>query len=136
MYIGQLLMADANVLSPWFPREADNAIFTWEKIQESVSVGLTVEVWHKNTEDIGEGDKLSVTGSWGSSGNLNYGTFNGIKELVRFEFTVGSSQSTLTGFVQSPGGTGAEVHTDVIGTDIGWIMFRMLAPTWFNTADA
>lgn len=41
MYIGQLLMADANIFSPWFPREADNAIFTWEKIQESFSTGLT-----------------------------------------------------------------------------------------------
>jgi hypothetical protein len=130
-------MADGNVLSPWFPREADNAIFTREQIQNSASVGLTVEVWHKNTEDIGEGDKLTVSGgSWGTSGDLSYGTFEGLKELVRFEFTAGSAGTVLVGTVQEPGGPGADVNTSLTSADIGWIMFRMLAPTWFNTADA
>ena len=48
MYIGETIMAGANVLSPWFPRQDDNAVFTWEEVQKTGNASLTVTIWHKN----------------------------------------------------------------------------------------
>jgi len=134
MNIGQVLMSGENVLSPWFPREADNAIFSWEKIQDSGSVGLTVTVWHKTTEETGEGTQ--ITGSWSTDGDISYKKFTGLRELVRFEYTASAPGSVVQGTVLEPGGAGAEVNVPIAAADIGWVKFRMLAPTWFNTADA
>ncbi|MCB9583767.1 MAG: hypothetical protein H6718_00125 [Polyangiaceae bacterium] len=110
MYIGQFLPNGAIIFSPWFPREADNAIFTFETIDNDGSGSLTVDVYHKNTEDPGPGAALSATAAFSAIGSTNYksGRFVGIKEMVRFRYT----------------GSG------------GWVIFRMLHPTWFNTAVA
>lgn len=134
MYTGHFLMGGANILSPWFSREADNAIFSWEQIQTMGGVTLAVTVWHKNTEEIGQG--TGITGAWNTDGAISYKEFSGLKELVRFEFSASTFSNNVVGVVQNPGGTGADVNTLLSETDIGWIMFRMLAPTWFNAANA
>ncbi|MCB9870143.1 MAG: hypothetical protein H6837_09820 [Planctomycetes bacterium] len=86
MYIGQFLPNGAIIFSPWFPREADNAIFTFETIDNDGSGSLTVDVYHKNTEDPGPGAALSATAAFSAIGSTNYksGRFVGIKEMVRF----------------------------------------------------
>ena len=70
MHTGELLMAGANVLGPWFPRAADNAVFTWELIQATGDAALTVTIWHKNMDEIGPGTE--ITTGWTTSGNFRY----------------------------------------------------------------
>jgi len=106
MFDAQLLFPGAagaalSFYSPWFPRQGDN---------------LRVTVFTKNNEDTGDGSDAdagtsivaSATGR--STAEWTSGTA-GLKELVRYKYSV---QST---------GTGA--------TD--WVLFRMLTPVWFNT---
>jgi hypothetical protein len=65
-----------------------------------------VKVFHKNTEDPGPGSEK--TGTWTTiSGNFEEAKFEGLKEMVRFKFSASSS----------------------------WVLFRMLQPTWFDTAE-
>ena len=110
MYIGQYLPVGSDVYSPWFPREADNAIFTFETIDKDTasSPDLTVKVYHKNTETAGPGAELTAASAFASIDSTKYesGRFTGLKEMVRFKFSVTGS----------------------------WVLFRMLQPTWYDTA--
>lgn len=116
MHIGTSLMAMGSTsaktyYTPWFPRGAENAVFTYELIQ-ALPVGGTfaVTALHKNREDQGaEGTTLVASGSFsqiGSSG-LYHGVGTGIKELVRFKLVV------------TPAGTG------------DGLVYRFLPPTWY-----
>ncbi len=117
MIQGQWLMADDSavqkVLSPWAPRGGDNAIFTYERVVTVGSPTLTVKVLHKNLDEIGNG--VAISGSFAQiSGSSFYKLqLGGLKELVRFQYEL-----------QGEGGL------------IGAALVRMLAPTWFNTANA
>ena len=46
MNIGHTLLADTKVFSPWFPREADNAVFTFEQIKLTTGATFTVNGQH------------------------------------------------------------------------------------------
>ena len=111
MYIGQYLPEGADVFSPWFPREADNAWFTFEAIDEGgTSPIFTVEVWHKNTDEPGPGEK-NTTATFGTlSGDYKHANFTGLREMVRFKFSLTGSSA--------------------------WVIFRMLMPSWYDTAPA
>lgn len=115
MYIGDLIPAAAPPTAPtlftsWFPRQADNAIFTYEIIDAMGGTSFSVRVFHKNKEDPGEGEPAEGVGSpeWTADGTLYTGTFMELKEMVRFEVTSGTS------------GLG--------------VCYRFLSPTWFNDA--
>lgn len=108
MYIGQMILKDQSVYTPWFPRQADNAIFTWEIIQQFVGTDVDVMVYARNTDESGAGDDISPV-SWGTDGSLRFHTFTGLKELVRFKVT----------------GTGGSVAA----------LYRFLTPTWFDDAN-
>ena len=111
MYIGQTLLEGSNVFSPWLSREADNAIFSYEIIKSGGTPTFTVQVWHKNEEETGEGSLYDSNLSWtqiGSSG-IWTATCTGLKELVRFEY-------------------------DVTGSSGDSILFRMLESTAYNKA--
>lgn len=133
MHIGQMLMVGANVYSPWFPREADNAIFTVEEIQSTdsgnLTVGLTVTIWHKNADEIGEGTEIATTWDPISGTNLSSIDVTGLREMVRFEYTVTGGaaygQTTVNTF-------GDPYNLD--NAEVGWVIFRMLEPTWYDKA--
>lgn len=120
MFDAQLLFPGAagaalSFYSPWFPRQADNLRVTVDVVGR-VSSQLTVRVFTKNNEDTGDGTDADVgtsivaSATGRASAEWTSGTA-GLKEMVRYKYTV---QST---------GTGA--------TD--WVLFRMLSPVWFNT---
>lgn len=120
MFDAQLLFPGAagaalSFYSPWFPRQGDNLRVTVDVVQR-VSSQLTVRVFTKNREDTGDGTDADVgtsivaSATGRSTAEWTSGTA-GLKEMVRYKYTV---QST---------GTGA--------TD--WVLFRMLTPVWFDT---
>jgi len=114
MFNAQLLIrsssGDTKVYSPWFPRQADNLRATAELAATSGGV-LTVKVFHKNTEDTGDGSEYVGTSISLSSTGRDDAEFTGLKEMVRYQFTCG----------------------DATGD---WVLFRMLPPVWFDTVDA
>lgn len=126
MFDGQLLFPGAvpatgiKIYGPWMPKGGDHVRITAECLQVDGAT-LKVELFTKNSEDSGDGTNadsggvptnitLNATGrtttEWYSTGTVT------LKEMVRYRFTV----------------TGA-IQTD-------WILFRMLAPVWFNAAKA
>jgi hypothetical protein len=111
MIIGQTLMADEennrDYFTRWFPRVADNAVFTFQRIHSTLSVNEDVDVFEKNVEDAGTGTNTSGFSSQLGSTDLYEASGINLKEMVRFR-------------VQLKAGT-------------GWIHFRFLAPTWYPT---
>lgn len=109
----QIVALDAGTqtyFTPWFPKGADNGVFTLEKVQEIPSAALGVKVFTKNREDEGSSPGTEV-GTFGSlSGAFHEVACTGLKELVRFKLTVTASQA----------GQG--------------VIFRFLPPTWYDTA--
>jgi hypothetical protein len=126
MNIGTLLMTFGSTAheyyTPWFPKGADNAYFTYEIIRQNFgtggSPGFTVEVFTKNREDVGsQGDpNTAVTGSWTNLTGTIFYEFKAesLKQLVRFKITV-------------KGGT-----TPPAGQE--GVVYRILPPTWYDKA--
>lgn len=103
--------------TPWFPKAADNAYFTWEIVHQNFGSGggITVTAYTKNPEDVGsEGEVTSfpINVQIGSSGFYEKKCEN-LRRLVRFKITItpGTSPSGPEG-----------------------VCFRILAPTWYDTA--
>jgi hypothetical protein len=111
MHIGELLLTSGtnSVLTPWFGRQADNARFTYETVYTIGSPTFTVEVFHKNKEDLGPGSSWGTL-SWTTYGNFKAATAAGLKEMVRFKLTVSVSSGT------------------------GGVLYRFVEPTWFDQA--
>ena len=120
MFQGQYLITKnfANgvmVYSPWMPRGGDNLRFTLD-VADIVGGNLTVTAFHKNSEDTGDGSTTStaigpVTTVVPPRSDAEH---LGLKELVRYRFVFKAS---------------------VDGT-IGWVLFRMLPPVWFDTLNS
>ena len=108
MFIGQTILKDQSVFTPWIQRQADNAIFTWEAIQLFGGTSIDVKVFSKAKEDSGEGAEVGPS-SWTSSGSLRYSTFTGLLEMIRFK-------------VSASGGAAGGIY-------------RLLEPTWFDDAN-
>jgi hypothetical protein len=114
MHIGESLIATAatSVYSPWFPRGSDNAIFTFETIASFGTPGFTVDVYHRNADEAGNGAAATGVGSWTTVGTtFQYRRYDNLKEMVRFKFNL------------APTGTSG-------------VLYRMLDPTWFNKASS
>jgi hypothetical protein len=119
MFQAQLLIGKSEpytLYSPWFVRGGDSARFAIDVVEEtmlSAGVAFTIDIVTKNTEDAGNG-LVVTTGGAGSftattgAGQTQFVQDGGLKELVRFEFTV-------------PGGVAGD-----------WVLFRMLRPQWFD----
>jgi hypothetical protein len=101
------------IYSPWFPRQGDNLRATVELVANASSANITVTVLTKKSEETTNGTAIGSTfGSSGGTLGRYVGEFtptDGINELVRYKF--------------DPGTTGS-----------GWVLFRMLAPVWFDSA--
>lgn len=125
MTIGTLLVtlasASAEVyFTPWFPKGADNAYFTYDIIRKSLGTGtpagsFTVQVYTKNREDAGS-QGASVSGSWTQLTGTDFYEFpaENLRQLVRFKITV-------------KGGT-----TPPTGQE--GVVYRILPPTWYDKA--
>lgn len=115
------------VYSPWFPRGGDYGLFTVEAIKFSNTsddhLKLKVDMVHKNSSDPGNGTDISNS-TFSVAGNaatmrvtMDMSTavsgFTGFKELVRYKFTVTTTDSPAT-------------------TVSLWATFRMLAPVWYD----
>ena len=101
----------------WFPKGADNAIFTYEIIHKNSSgspaVAMTVAVYTKNRETPGsEGTAFTSFTELGSTGFFEQ-KCEDLKQLVRFKVTItpGTSPTGPEGFC-----------------------YRFLPPTWYDTA--
>lgn len=96
--------------TPWFPRGADNAVFTLEKQQDTFSTVMSVSVESKNREDEGSAPFADVATFTALAGNFFEASCTGLKELVRFKMT----------FTANAVGQG--------------VVYRFLPPTWYDTA--
>ena len=122
MFEGQLLIKSSTaVYSPWMPRQGDYIRATVDLIARKGTTGsLKVQLFTKNHEDPGNGTDVDSTtpteisaGSVGqSSATWTPTTGIGLEELVRYRF-----------------------ETDSLGTD-EWVVFRMLAPVWWDAVEA
>jgi hypothetical protein len=122
MHIGTLLMtlgggSTEEYYTPWFPKGADNAVFTYEIIRQNFGAGgsFQVEVFTKNREDIGSNGTSKGAISTNFSGTTFYEhDVADLKELVRFKIKLipGSSEPT--------GQAG--------------VVYRILPPTWYDKA--
>ena len=119
MFEGQYLHQNGegfSVYSPWFPKGGANAQFTLDLIQAK-DTEIGVEVFTKNTEDTGEapGTAAASLAATNSEDQHQFGTTSAnLKELVRYKFTASPKSGASPGFV----------------------LFRMLAPVWFDAVDA
>jgi hypothetical protein len=106
MNIGTLLMTFGSTAheyyTPWFPKGADNAYFTYEIIRQNFGTGgtpgFTVEVFTKNLEDVGsQGTAASVTFSNLTGTSFYHGPATSLRQLVRLKITVKGGTTPPTG---------------------------------------
>jgi hypothetical protein len=115
------------VYSPWFSRGGDYGLFTVEGLKFSNTADdhlkLKVDMVHKPVSEPGNGDDIanstfSVAGNAATTRvTMDMSTavsgFTGFKELVRYKFTL--------------------TTTDSPATTVGlWAIFRMFAPVWYD----
>lgn len=101
----------ATYYTPWFPKAADNAIFTMEKILDTISgTAVAVTVYTKNREDEGSAPGSLVATFSTLSGNILEAKCTGLKDMVRFRIT----------FTAASAGQG--------------LIYRFLPPTWYDMA--
>jgi hypothetical protein len=118
MHIGELILAPPSgtrvYVTPWLPRQADNAYVTYELFNLIGSPTVTVAVYHKDRDEQGSaldaGHKLSGTFSAVTGTNFWTQKFSGLRELLRFQITVQANSAALEG-----------------------AYYRFLQPTWFDT---
>jgi len=97
--------------TPWFPRVADNAVFSYERIHSSLSTNETVTVFHKDAEESGdEGSSVTTFSSQIGTTGIFQATCSGLKEMVRFRVTTTSTASPEM------------------------LHYRFLPPTWYDDA--
>ncbi|MBK9386021.1 MAG: hypothetical protein IPN34_14515 [Planctomycetes bacterium] len=116
MFEAQLLLGSPGftgitvVFGPWLSRKADNMLATLDVAALSDGADLVIKLWHKNRDDVGNGSVHSAFSPRTSTGRISK-EFLGLKELVRYEFQVGTGPSE-------------------------WVLFRMLDIVWFDTLGA
>lgn len=117
MQLGITLMAGTKTRTPWMMRVADNAVMTFEIIDKSGgSETVTVKLLEKDLEDTGNGTENTTGTNWNpNNSNVGFHTrkYTGLKEQIRFEIEVGA-----------------------VGENAFGVLYRILPPTWFNTATA
>lgn len=109
-----MLEAGDQVFSPWMDRRADRVRATLDVI--AIGPQITVDLFTKNTRGAGNGNIVdsgtsivaSTTGrttqSWGPTTGI------GLRELVRYRFTIGPTAGQRTN-----------------------VVFRMLPPVWYSS---
>jgi hypothetical protein len=104
MIIGQTLMGSSSTYySPWFPRQGDTAVFSAQIIAISATSTLTVVVDTKNTENTDTEATQPANGTFTGSTAIVISSgpstpVVGLKELVRFKYTVSDASSKFCHF--------------------------------------
>ena len=124
MFEAQMLMATGtgasaySVFSPWFPRGGNNLRATLELINSAasadrISLGVTTKALDETGDGTDVAGSIDLDGSdVGTVDQRQTGEFAGtLKDLVRYKFTVQ-------------------------GTAGNWVLFRTLAPVWFDDVEA
>lgn len=113
MIIGETIEASTSdpqvYWTPWFPRQADNGAFTFERIHSTLGAAEAVTVYTKSAEDAGTGSP-ATDGSFTQIGSTRFfeAVATELQDLVRFRI--------------------------LLRDTTGWLHFRFLPPTWFATA--
>jgi hypothetical protein len=115
MFDAQILIApglgSTVVYSPWMPRQGDNAVFIAEVVEINLAT-LQVRVFTKAHENAGSGSDADTGTSISiSSAGVSSDEWDGLKDLVRFEFTL----------------------DNLLNDDQEWVLFRMHEPIWFDS---
>lgn len=118
--LGTTIYTDCDTLTDWSPRQGDNVIVFAEEIDISVAnntISLTIQLYHKNLDEVGDGVGVGspITLDGGVS-KFKYTQVQGLKELVRFRLTAIGNSGGDEGYV------------------FGWVHFRILDPTWYDSA--
>lgn len=116
MFDGQYIHASFGtpvvIDGPWFGRKGDMIDYTVD-IADVLNATISVALIHKNTEDTGNGAATGSTiAATSTIGRTDQEFTSGLKEMVRYRFTVVCEDEV-------PG--------------LGWILFRMLPPVWFDS---
>jgi len=122
MFDGQLLIQGSTVYSPWFKRGGDSVRITVDVLEISGAT-LKVELFTKKADDAGDGSNADSQGTptnitrttvgrgttteWDQSVTATISLY----DLVRYKFTV-------------------------TGSSTDWVLFRMLEPQWYDSAEA
>ena len=112
MNIGTFLGFESSVFTPWMSRQADNAIFTFELIDNPGQTDITITPYTRDREDYGAG--TPGTPATIASGGPTFAeiTVTNMEEMIRFL-----------------------IEVDPIGGGSGsGIIYRMLEPTWYDEA--
>lgn len=114
MFDAQYLFEGDSVFSPWMSRGGDNLIVSVDVAAvDGTGAGIYIEVFHKNTEDPGDGTLIaSPVISETTTGRAD-AEYLGLEELVRYRFS-------------APSGAAAGSR----------VLYRMLQPIWFDDLNA
>lgn len=116
--LGTSIYTNVGIQGDWIPRQADNIILFAEEIDISNTSGtvtLTIQLYHKNTDEVGDGTSVgSPIVLDGSSPKFKSTQVEGLKELVRVAvLAVGDADASYV---------------------FGWIHYRILSPIWYDSA--
>jgi hypothetical protein len=103
-----------SLYSPWMERQGDLMALILSMDQFLGAPTLKLDVFHKNSDETGDGTATGATITVAASVVPGSTIASGLKELVRYKFTVLPSTES--------------------GTDGDWCLFRVLDPTWFDAA--
>ncbi len=122
MFDSQLLITKSDgsavsVFSPWVSRGGDYVLATLDLVQTNMGSllgALDVRVFHKNSQDSGDGSQVGSTPISRDTPGRTTTEFGPVKELVRYKFTISAIGMEAT----------------------GWALFRILSPVWFDAVKA
>lgn len=102
-----------DVYSVWMPRKADNVRFTVEVVA-NYRTELAATLWERNYDETGDGATAGVAVGFNQTMGRETLEKLGCKDLVRFQFRLNRGE-------------------DLLDTEIGWVLLRVLQPVWFES---
>jgi hypothetical protein len=109
MFEAQYLVSGNAVFGSWMERRGDNIIVTLDIIDNDNDLLVTMEVYHKDLEDAGDGAAATGTAISASTIQRHDTEYVGLKELVRIRVECGDADTE------------------------GQALLRTLAPRWFDS---
>ena len=111
MLIGQTIAANDSAKkyrTPWMPRQGSDVVSNLEILGISTDVLITFRLFHKNSDDTGDGAANGSTTATGAG--VHHFESNDVRQLVRYEIQIESN--TLP------------------APDWNWSHLRVLPPIW------
>jgi len=114
MFQAQYLFEGDSVYSPWMKRGGNNIRVTVDLISNTAGTEVQVELYHKKSEDAGDGSPVDANVLTTSTVGQSVQAWSGLEDMVRYKITSDKSGGSSSDFV----------------------LFRMLSPIWFETVNA